>query len=669
MGAYGTESGQWAFSEQWNGTAWSFVSVPHPPGASDSTLAGVACPAVNNCFAVGDQNVGTTRSTFIARWNGGSWSIVASPVPAGATLSSLAGVSCASARDCTAVGRYSVGAPVLALAQRWNGTAWSITTVPAPAGATTVELHGVACRTASACFAVGRWNAGGPGKLLVERWNANHWSLVPAVVPSGETDLDFEAVACPTGQSCFAVGDFATATTKKTLVEHWNGAHWGILPTQNRAGDNTLLGVDCPTPKSCFASGSSAPSPAVHSLVEHWNGAHWTAMTTADPPSADARFDGVSCPTPKSCFAVGDHGGNEMTAHWNGASWGLQTAPAGSSESGLAQVSCVTDSACFAVGSAFYGTSQHTLVERWNGAAWSIVPSADPAGGGALAGVSCPAPTTCVAVGYSGFASTTRAIVEQWDGAHWQLGALATPAGVTTWGMRSVRCPSVTSCFAVGFAHTTKDTALVEHWDGAGWSILPVADPAGSTGTAFTDVACPTTTSCVASGDYDSAAGFVTLIEVWNGATWTIAPSPNAAGSSDDLLFGTTCVSPTSCLAVGEALVGSIAVPLTETWDGMNWTVVAAPAPAGASHSELDGVQCYLPTRCMAVGSAVVGSSVQVLALGWNGVSWSPFVLPHLAATDASEAGVACPSESTCYAVGGFSARASQYTLVERHGL
>ena len=72
----------------------------------------------------------------------------------------LQGVSCTSATACTAVGDYvNRDGTQVTLAERWNGTSWTIQSTPNPTGAQyagwTATLQGVSCTSATACTAVG----------------------------------------------------------------------------------------------------------------------------------------------------------------------------------------------------------------------------------------------------------------------------------------------------------------------------------------------------------------------------------------------------------------------------------------------------------------------------------------------------------------------------------
>ena len=68
-----------------------------------------------------------------------------------------------------------------------------------------------------------------------------------------------------------------------------------------------------------------------------------------------------------------------------------------------------------------------------------------------------------------------------------------------------------------------------------------------------------------------------TLIEQWNGTTWTVVPSVNAPATTGDTLNSVSCVATTFCLAVG----GSTTGPVAETWNGTSWSFVTAAATGG----------------------------------------------------------------------------------------
>ena len=98
---YSENSGVQALAENWNGISWSIQPQPNPP-AEDSTLFGVSCPTATDCTAVGEFE--SSSETLSEQWNGNSWAVQSTPNPLGATRSQLIGTSCWSA---SAAGDYN----------------------------------------------------------------------------------------------------------------------------------------------------------------------------------------------------------------------------------------------------------------------------------------------------------------------------------------------------------------------------------------------------------------------------------------------------------------------------------------------------------------------------------------------------------------------------------
>ena len=139
------------------------------------------------------------------------------------------------------------------------------------------------------------------------------------------------------------------------------------------------------------------------------------------------------------------------------------------------------------------------------------------------------------------------------------------------------------------------------------WSRVPSPNPASSTENELYGDSCPTATFCVAVGYQYLAGSEQTLIETWDGSTWSITPSPNApAPSTGDELDGVSCANPTFCVAVGYDNLTLVGTPLVMAWNGSTWTIVSTP-PTGATHTYLNVVSCVSPTACTAAGYVDTG--------------------------------------------------------------
>ena len=289
----------------------------------------------------------------------------------------------------------------------------------------------------------------------------------------------------------------------------------------------------------------------------------------------------------------------------------------------------------FAVGGAEFASTGRMLIEHWNGHRWAIMTNPSLAGASRpfLGGISCPSTTSCFAGGSADFgaAQKQRTLIIHWNGSRWSTMSNPDPAGSTSAVFEAVSCHSAVSCYAVGtyWAGSSSKT-LIEHWNGhGGWSIMNTPDPVGATGTFLGErYTCPGTTTCVAVGSYYEAGSTSrTLAQLWNGSDWTITSSADVAGSVNTSLSSVSCLSITSCFAVGTYFKSGISRTLVERWDGTRWSIVSSPNPAGAGRADLDGVSCHGLTSCFAVGNwgapLVAGKPTKTLIEHWNGTRWS----------------------------------------------
>jgi hypothetical protein len=352
--------------------AISIVTSPNVTGATENGLEGVACVSASNCTAAGHYDLtGGVERTLIEHWNGTAWSIVASPNP-GATQSAFNGVACSGASDCEAVGEYESTSSENTLVEHWNGVSWSPVASPNAPGSSFSQLFGVACAGAASCEAVGDYyTSSGDERTLVERWNGTAWSIVPSPNVTGAHLDELDGVACTGSTSCEAVGYELTGSVTKVLAERWNGTAWSLVSTGAlTAVFADLHSVSCTSASNCMAAGTFFPTQGVSkTLVEHWNGSTWTVVPSPNPPSNATFLEGVACGGPWNCEAVGDYvsGTFDVTLaeRWNGAAWSIVTTPnpSGAALSNLVAVACPALADCEAVGH-FNTSGGRTLVER-----------------------------------------------------------------------------------------------------------------------------------------------------------------------------------------------------------------------------------------------------------------------------------------------------------------
>ena len=278
--------------------AWAVLPTPNPL-ASQGQLIAVSCTSATACIAVGSRQDRTGAGVTLAEsWNGTAWSVLKTPNPPGATESSLAGVSCTSATACTAVGYYRMPGSFRpsSLAEAWNGTSWSIQPTPHQSTADHV-LNAVSCTSASACTAVGLVGY----QTLAERWNGTSWSNQPTPHPEHGPDM-LLGVSCTSATACVAVG----SAYDGTIGEVWDGTSWTIQPTP---GPQTVVpfpsaSVSCTSATACTAVWASR----FRTVAGGWNGTSWAPQVTATPAGSTVHtLPGVSCVPGGPCIAVGNY--------------------------------------------------------------------------------------------------------------------------------------------------------------------------------------------------------------------------------------------------------------------------------------------------------------------------------------------------------------------------
>jgi hypothetical protein len=265
VGLYKNRAGTYvSLAEGWTGGSWSTQSLPEPGGTLNSGLVAVSCFSTIACTAVGEyENAAGTLLPFAERWNGSEWKVQTTPAPAGATEAYATGVSCTSATACTMVGTYKSSTGVYApFAESWSGSEWQLQSMPTPTGASAVHMRDVSCTTASGCTAAGDYvNNAGVQVTLAERWNGTEWTVQSTPNPTGAKSSSLRGVSCASSKSCTAAGVSLNGSSKwVTLAEQWNGREWSLLTTPNgERGEGWLTGgVACVAATApCVAVGNT----------------------------------------------------------------------------------------------------------------------------------------------------------------------------------------------------------------------------------------------------------------------------------------------------------------------------------------------------------------------------------------------------------------------------
>jgi len=286
-----TGSDAWAVGEQfvgagqapappvayhWTGSQWSLVATPGL-GVS-AALSGVSASSSSDAWAVGFTVLGHHQdSTLLEHWNGQAWSVDSAAEVTGyaAGLTSVVDLSSSNA---WAVGRGGGGT----LLEHWNGSAWSQVALP-DAGFSPGAGQSLSATSPSDIWLAGTTISPSAGTTTAEalHYNGATWSVVPMAQP-GTSTPSIQAVTAISATDAWAVGEDIGATSAiggSTLIEHWNGSGWSIVPSPTPGADPFLTGVAARGPDDVYAVGSNLPSingGADEGLILRWNGSAWS---------------------------------------------------------------------------------------------------------------------------------------------------------------------------------------------------------------------------------------------------------------------------------------------------------------------------------------------------------------------------------------------------------
>jgi hypothetical protein len=296
----GSNSGQ-VF--HFNGQEWERVATP----GKALTLYGIACPAKTSCWAVGAAAFGEEAiSTLVEHYDGKGWSVEESPNAAGFPESGLSGIACPSATECWAAGdgedfSQEPTAGELLLLHYTEG-AWSRVSAPSPQEEEqTGDGALLVCGSASQCILLTNFGSDGgrDNEQAGDVFDGKSWQSLS--LPSG---ILFQAATCPAEDDCIAIGGprFDGAMS----AYRFDGKGWSQpepLPANVGAKPVSWYAVTCPGRSECWAAGgqpiAGATFPAV---VAHFQKGAWEVPPQPEEPG---ELTGISCPTAASCMAVG----------------------------------------------------------------------------------------------------------------------------------------------------------------------------------------------------------------------------------------------------------------------------------------------------------------------------------------------------------------------------
>ncbi len=283
------------------------------------------------------------------------------------------GVTSLSHTDAWAVGlTQQAGFVDQTLTEHWDGQAWVEVLSPNPAGEQVSDLLAVDAVSTDDVWAVGNSGVAETSHTIIEHWDGQQWTLMP-----DSRTGELYAVQAISADNVWAVGNYYDdSSVSRTMVMHWDGTAWSTVDSPDLPGH--LYSVSAISQNDIWVDGFEHVGDVNQMLVEHWDGTSWTVVKTPTPGFYSELY-GITAFSPDDVWAVGNFARTgkpqrSIMMHWNGAKWTMNTSTMGRTGPYLFGMSAVSSSKIWAVGR---GTSK-TLTARFNSTRWHEVDSPSP---------------------------------------------------------------------------------------------------------------------------------------------------------------------------------------------------------------------------------------------------------------------------------------------------
>jgi hypothetical protein len=261
---------------KWDGGAWSVLGS----GVSgENTTVNALAVSGTNLYAGGYfTNAGGVSANCIAKWDGSTWSALGSGL--GPIGNSWVNALAVSGTNLYAAGWFTnAGGVLVTNIAKWDGSAWSALGSGIGGYVYALAVSG------TNLYAGGLFTtAGGVSANCIAKWDGSAWSAVGSGIAGSTPNGSFPSVhgLAVSGTDLYAGGYFSTAggvpPTSANCIAKWDGSVWSALGT----GMDERVYALAVSETNLYAGGwftTAGGAPA--NYIAKWDGSAWSALGSA----------------------------------------------------------------------------------------------------------------------------------------------------------------------------------------------------------------------------------------------------------------------------------------------------------------------------------------------------------------------------------------------------
>ncbi|MGD9153760.1 MAG: hypothetical protein PVG30_08965, partial [Gammaproteobacteria bacterium] len=343
-------------------------------------------------------DAGDITANRIAKWDGSSWSALASGAQTGIDNFVLA-LTNDSSGNLYAGGNFTTagGMPVNYIA-KWNGSAWSALTSGSQTGVENT-VSALTNDTSGNLYVGGSFTtAGGMTVNYIAKWDGTAWS---ALASGSQTGVDIYYVRALNYSSgdLYAGGDFTTAGGMTVnYIAKWNGYAWGALESGGQTGVSGGLGyvyaIINDSSGNVYAGGRFIDAGGITvNRIAKWDGSAWSALASGGATGTNYHVYALTIDNSGNLFVGGQFTTavgmpvnriakwDDSTSTWSALVSGGQTGVGGGLNPSVNALTNDNAGDVYA-GGVFATAGEITAnnIAKWNGSAWSALTSGGQTG-------------------------------------------------------------------------------------------------------------------------------------------------------------------------------------------------------------------------------------------------------------------------------------------------